>query len=216
MQILSRDILISLVMVLMMIVITGLRSPKSRFCPWKTVCILVFTFVIGVIFSLTGISPISGFGLRNFGQGINLIPFAGIADILSQGMMVYSVINIVGNVLMFAPIGFFAPILCKKYEHLSRTVLVGASISLLIECSQLFLARGTDIDDLILNTLGAVIGYGCYRWYQRLFPSLSKKIAEANAQNTPKVFWVCVWTTYIVIVIGGFYDRFQFGIHSLW
>lgn len=64
------------------------------------------------------------------------------------------------NIISFIPIGFLAGLLFKK-QNVLKALLVGLSVSLVIECSQLIWNRGTfDVDDLFNNTLGAVIGGG--------------------------------------------------------
>lgn len=71
--------------------------------------------------------------------------------------------NIVGmflNVLMFVPFGAFLPIYFARFRKVSATVLAGVLMSFTIELLQLFTFRVTDIDDLIMNTLGTLLGYG--------------------------------------------------------
>lgn len=55
----------------------------------------------------------------------------------------------------------------------SKTVLYGFTVSSIIEFSQLFLARGTDIDDLILNTIGTMVGYLKFIVFSKLFPKFT-------------------------------------------
>ena len=61
---------------------------------------------------------------------------------------------------MFMPIGFCIPLLWNVSKK--KVILIGAGISLFIESIQLFLRRGTDIDDLILNTVGVGLGLVVY------------------------------------------------------
>ncbi len=69
--------------------------------------------------------------------------------------------NIILNILMFVPIGFIMPLLLKKCESWYITYLVGFGITLFIEILQLISKRGIfELDDIINNTLGCVIGYG--------------------------------------------------------
>lgn len=60
---------------------------------------------------------------------------------------------------MFAPLGFLVPLLWKKFRRFWKVALLGAGVSLSIETLQLLLPRGTDVDDVWLNTLGAMLGY---------------------------------------------------------
>ena len=68
-------------------------------------------------------------------------------------------VNLIGNISMFIPVGFLLPFCFSKLNSVKNVVFVGFKISLFIELSQLILyERSTDIDDLILNTLGVFIG----------------------------------------------------------
>lgn len=63
------------------------------------------------------------------------------------------------NILLFVPLGFLAPLLWHTYRSEKRILLLGFSLSFLIEVLQMFCMRTTDIDDLLTNTLGALLGY---------------------------------------------------------
>lgn len=76
-----------------------------------------------------------------------------------------------GNIGMFLPIGFFLPLLWRKLSWWKVT-LIGFFTSLSIESIQFFINRGTDLDDLILNTLGALGGYWIYAMIRTLWPAL--------------------------------------------
>lgn len=91
----------------------------------------------------------------------NLVPIIHMFDSYDGWLL-----NIIGNIGMFVPVGIVWPICFKKINTIGKTILVGALFSLLIEVSQLFLfERYSDIDDIILNTSGAAIGaliyFGC-------------------------------------------------------
>lgn len=71
--------------------------------------------------------------------------------------------NVVGNTAMFIPSGIVLPIVYRELDSFWKVVAAGAFISLCIEILQLpFASRASDIDDLILNTLGVAVGYGIY------------------------------------------------------
>ncbi len=68
--------------------------------------------------------------------------------------------NLVGNVAMAVPIGFAVPLLFPSMRRPGRTILFTFLLSLLAETGQLILRVGCfDVDDLLLNTIGGVIGY---------------------------------------------------------
>ena len=110
---------------------------------------VLFVVYMNAMFCVVGI-PSAQFVRWN--PEINWIPFRD-----------FSSANIVGmslNILMFIPFGAFLPIYFGRFWKMSTTVLAGAFMSFTIEVLQLFTFRLTDIDDLIMNTLGTLLGYG--------------------------------------------------------
>ena len=107
------------------------------------------------------IQPLVFDAAKAFPFRINIIPLVNLFD---YGIMSEAVINFVGNTTMFVPIGIIFPIVFKKLDTPLKSIAAGAGFSLLIEILQLpFYDRVSDIDDLLLNTLGFAIGYGIYR-----------------------------------------------------
>ena len=85
-------------------------------------------------------------------------------------------INIIGNVAMFIPVGIVWPFCFQKLDRIWKTVLAGFLLSLFIEISQLlFYQRISDVDDLIMNTTGALIGALIYFGVRRL----KRRLGEA-------------------------------------
>ena len=77
-------------------------------------------------------------------------------------------LNIVGNAVGFMPFGFFLPIVSRRSRRWYNTVLFGFSFSLAIEITQLVWKVGSfDVDDILLNTIGAALGFIVYRKVQR-------------------------------------------------
>ena len=81
---------------------------------------------------------------------VNVIPFA---------YMVSDFANACLNVLLFIPFGFFLPMLWKEFRSIKRILTAGFLTTSFIEISQTFTNRATDIDDVIINTIGALTGY---------------------------------------------------------
>ncbi len=99
----------------------------------------------------------------------NFIPFKILYDtydqVFNKNNINYLIISFLGNIIMFIPIG----LLVKSLWHFTnkKTIIIGFSISLFIEMVQLFLNRTSDIDDLILNTIGVFLGITLYDYYQK-------------------------------------------------
>ena len=85
---------------------------------------------------------------------ISLIPFYFLFDRYDGWLT-----NIIGNIAMFIPVGIVWPICFRKLDSIKKTVFAGMVFTLSIELTQLLCPeRHTDIDDLILNSSGVVIG----------------------------------------------------------
>ncbi len=84
----------------------------------------------------------------------------------------WSLLILLGNVIMFLPIGFF-PVLLWRNASWTRVLLIGLSTTLFIEIVQLFVGRAFDIDDILLNTLGVVLGGLLCALLRRLAPTLA-------------------------------------------
>lgn len=79
----------------------------------------------------------------------------------------FAVVNLLGNIVMFIPFGFFLPKLWQKLQKLYRTFLTAAGVIVLIELTQLLTLRGScDVDDLILNLFGVTAGYVFWRFWR--------------------------------------------------
>ncbi len=72
-------------------------------------------------------------------------------------------LNILGNIICFMPFGFFLPVLFEKLRHGISVTIATFTFSLLVEIFQLIFKIGCfDVDDIILNTLGGILGYIIY------------------------------------------------------
>lgn len=128
----------------------------------------VFAFYIFLLYSLTVFRD--GYFIWQFKfywnrplSDINFTPFVETFKLLRGKSIVDFLYNLFGNIVWFVPMGFFIPALGKKNRGFGRVVLIGALISLSIEAFQFVLQTGvTDIDDVISNTIGTVIGFLLY------------------------------------------------------
>lgn len=91
---------------------------------------------------------------------VNLVPVKHLFDFASPRDLIW---NVVGNAAMFVPSGIVLPIVYPKLNRFWKVLAAGALISLCIEILQLpFASRASDVDDILLNTLGVAVGYGIY------------------------------------------------------
>ena len=108
----------------------------------------LFVLYLCEMFDVVGIPAIQ---YIRWEPNISLIPFSDETGWLG--------VQRVLNAVMFAPFGFLLPVLWCKCRKWKVTVLAGFLLSLTIEVLQMFCFRATDVDDLIMNTLGAGFGY---------------------------------------------------------
>lgn len=109
-------------------------------------------------------------------NSINLIPFS------SEGAMTYIL-----NIIMFMPLGFLLPLIWENFRNAKKVVLMGFLMSLTIEICQLFNIRTTDIDDLMMNTLGALVGYCCWKVFSLVFRNAGTKCVEIK-KSEPVIY----------------------------
>ena len=88
---------------------------------------------------------------------------------------------LLGNIVMFAPLGFFPKLLWRRW-HWWKSVLVGFCASFTIEFVQFFIGRSSDIDDVILNTAGALVGWLLARLVMRLCPGVTARCQVREVQ----------------------------------
>jgi len=93
----------------------------------------------------------------------NYVPFNTILGYLGgEPSWRIATYNLLGNILLFVPMGMFLPSLFRTIRW--KGVFVAALVlSLTLETTQLFFIGTPDIDDVILNTLGAMLGYGVFK-----------------------------------------------------
>ena len=83
-------------------------------------------------------------------------------------LVLSATINLVGNIVMFIPLGVFLPLVSSKFQKLWKTLLCAALIISIVEFLQLLTLVGIcDIDDLILNLIGAALGFTIYRYIKK-------------------------------------------------
>lgn len=91
--------------------------------------------------------------------------------------------NLVGNVLIFVPFGFFLP-MASKYRSFFATLFYSFGLSLCVEIFQLVTRVGSfDVDDLLLNTIGGIIGFICFTICNAIRRSCDAKKQRKKKRN---------------------------------
>jgi glycopeptide antibiotics resistance protein len=121
---------------------------------------LAFGLYLLVLFDLTLVQFRQPGAVRS---AVNLVPLAIIASDLRHGGRDF-LVNFVGNLAAFMPLGFLMMAASRGRVPVRRVLLAGLFLSALIECLQYRVGgRVSDVDDVLLNTLGSLFGVVAFR-----------------------------------------------------
>lgn len=156
--------------------------------------------VLVLLVYLMGVGLVTGPSLYQLLAGklpepkLELIPFADIIAVLRDPMSpgLGAAANIGGNTALLAPLGFLLPLFWRYFGRAARTILFGFGVSLSIELIQLIAGGVTSVDDLILNTAGAALGFALAKLLLRACPRLAPKRQGCAQWAYPLACWVAV------------------------
>ena len=148
---------------------------RNRQIRWKREAVLLLMYInLAVLLRITffpmarvngHVQPLVFDASAVFPFWINWVPFVHLFDFASKRDLL---VNVIGNAAMFVPTGILLPVVFRRLDRFPKVLLAGAGLSLCIELLQLpFSVRASDVDDLILNTLGVIVGYGIYALFRR-------------------------------------------------
>lgn len=142
---------------------------KTRFHNTKkTAFYFLFAVYLSAVYLFVGMPTVQ---FIRFELSLTWIPFLP---------MIADLKNTVLNVVLFVPLGMLLPFLWRKYNTLKATALCGFGMSLAIELLQILTYRATDVNDVIANTVGTVLGYILFRAVLSVFPSAAKLAGRKN------------------------------------
>lgn len=157
--------LIIFIVVITTVRISYIRTTNEKVVIHNEILNLLFIIYVLLLFELlTGTE-------NSLGSGINYIPFKEIMRYkFGSKMFIY---NVFGNILIFIPIGYFISryIKPKKVWPIIMDALI---TSVTVETVQLKIGRSFDIDDVMLNILGAILGYFVYIALDAIYKHLPK------------------------------------------
>ena len=137
---------------------------------------LIYIFVIKRLNNPTG-----HYGnIKEFFVFSNFIPLKTVYDYIEKIInnrinLDTAIVNLVGNLIVFLPMGCFLPFMFEKMRRFKKTILLVLGIVLFIELAQIILGLGSfDIDDIIFNVGGAMIGYAlaCIPFIKQLYNNI--------------------------------------------
>ncbi len=143
------------------------------------VAILIFALYSIAVFSAVGIPTVGTFKVD---FGVNLIPLIDIINSPPEYIK-----NTILNIILFVPMGFLVPAIWKNYRSIKTMFFMGLALSVIIEILQIFTFRLTDIDDLITNTAGTIIGYDISKRFSFKLPLKSADNKEYLIRYEPVI-----------------------------
>lgn len=133
--------------------ISYLIMNKEKFVLYKELLMLIFGVYILCLFQVVTFQDDTAWASNNF------IPFKEILRYSITSRLFIK--NVLGNMIMFLPFGFFVSYYLKV-EKIHMPIVLTLIASLSIELVQLSIGRVFDVDDIILNLLGGIMGYFVY------------------------------------------------------
>lgn len=162
----SWPMIVISVLVVSSIRLTDIIKNKKQFILYKELTNLFFIVYILCLFQVVTFQDPFGFGSNNF------VPFKEISR-YSFGSRLF-IKNVIGNLVMFIPYGIFVSLYTKMNKKLGAFLLIAfASVS--IETTQLLIGRVFDIDDIMLNIIGGMIGFFIYSFIRKVGQVLPDK-----------------------------------------
>lgn len=149
------------------------------------VMVILYVLYLNAMLIIVGVPD---FTYITWNPTINLIPF--------QDFCKSNILGMVLNIVMFVPFGFFLPILFERYQKWFHTLTAGIIMSLLIEVMQLYTFRASDIDDLLMNTLGTVVGFCVAKLFLR-----HRKMVDEDNKEWLKLFAINSIVLLVIIFI---------------
>lgn len=151
-----------------MLIMSSMDANKKKI--HKTICMILFVVYLILLFYLLFFSEKMGRTVGSEEYRYNLTLFKEIRrfyNIIGTHPKLFW-LNIAGNVVAFMPFGFLLPRLREKKTNIFLAGLFSFELSLLVEVLQLVFRLGCfDVDDLLLNTVGGILGYVIYLIFRR-------------------------------------------------
>ena len=182
------------IVALVVVRIFALKNSSKKLSFHEEFLNLLFIVYILLLFELlTGTE-------NNSGSGMNLVPFSEILRYqVGSKMFIY---NVLGNILLFVPFGYFV----TRYingKSLYQIFVISFITSLTVEILQVKLGRSFDVDDILLNVVGGILGYFLYVSLNAIRTHLPKFLQKDFIYNIICFIILVVIVIYLYNLTGG-------------
>ena len=171
------------------------KNTRKKLIFYKEVLLLLFVSYLICLFYVISFEDVQW-------STSNFIPFKEITRYPIGSKLFLK--NVIGNIIMFVPLGFFLGyfLKIKKKKWLFLLVIL---CSTLIECMQDVIGRVFDIDDILLNVVGGFLGYLTYDDFDKMKKQLPSILKKNFIYNIIVVILLVIFICYLTNVIGGSY-----------
>lgn len=185
----ASPVIYTTIIILSIFRVIYLRSRKRNFIIHKEIINFLSLFYLLCLFHFVTARDINVYGTSNY------IPFQEMTRYKTLSPLFIR--NVVGNVVLFTPYGYLICKYLKSKKFLLNFVLV-VFASLAIEITQLSIGRVFDIDDIILNVIGGIIGYIIFLIFNKMYVRLPKFLKKPWLLN---VIAIIIFITFIGFII---------------
>lgn len=98
---------------------------------------------------------------------LNLVPFNWVFE--EDDVINHFIVEVLPNIMMFIPLGIFIPVVYRNKRKLVNITILVMLVTFGVEFIQYFIGRSSDINDIITNLLGGIIGYGIFILGNKIF-----------------------------------------------
>lgn len=170
-----------------------IKNDRKSFRLYEELFNLMFIVYLLVLFQLVTSQDL-------IGGGTNLTPFK---EIFRYELMSSAFIKqVLGNIVLFVPLGYFVSYYCKIKGIVGITIISLLS-SVTIEIVQHFIGRSVDIDDVILNVIGGIIGFLLYKLLKSINEKLPNFMKKKWFYNLLSVIIILLVSLYLVNTLWG-------------
>lgn len=185
--------LVIFLVVIVTIRISYIKINHERFIFYKEFLNLIFIIYVLLLFQLLTSTEL------NTNSGLNLVPFTEIIRYkVGSKLFLY---NVIGNILIFLPFGYFVSGYVKA-NRVSHILLISVITSLTVELVQLKIGRSFDIDDILLNVVGSILGFLLYIGLTAIKKHLPRFFQSDTFYNIICIILFCIALLYFTKIIG--------------
>lgn len=195
------NILINLLpmIILFSVVMASIRIITSIYSKEKIVFYKELKNLIYIIYCFALFNLVTTTDFESFSN--NFIPFKEIMRYHTTSILFYR--NVIGNIALFIPFGFMITDMIREKAHKSNVLIISLITlltSLTIEVIQMFIGRSFDIDDIILNLTGGIIGFIFYHLTFQVYKHVPERFKTNRIKFLFFIFMIIVFILLFIVL----------------